>query len=74
MRFAIRGMILGTMGLALLGLAGCGEENVKNAGDDFKNTQTAPADLRSKAPSTAETAKQYGGGGGYPGASKAVSK
>jgi len=74
MRFAIRGVILGTVGLALVGLAGCSEDNQKNAGDDFKNTQTAPPDILTKEPTKADMAKRYSGGRfGYPGASKAAS-
>jgi hypothetical protein len=72
MKPSIRGLILGTLGLALCGLAGCSDDNAKNAGDDFKNTQTAPAGVT--APTTkADVSKQYSTGkSGYPGAPKAA--
>jgi len=71
MKVLIRGVILGTVGLALAGLAGCSEDNVKNAGNDFKNTQPAPT-TEAKPLTKADIAKQYSSGGktGYPGAPK----
>jgi hypothetical protein len=74
MKSAIRGAILGTAGVALLGLAGCSDENVKNAGEDFKNTQAAPPKADAKEPTKADIAKQYSSGkSGYPGAYKGLS-
>jgi hypothetical protein len=69
MKSSIRGVILGSVGWALVGLAGCGDENVKNAGEDFKNTTTAPP--TTKAPTNADIAKQYTGGTkAYPNATR----
>jgi hypothetical protein len=74
MKSSIRGAILGTAGVALLGLAGCSDENVKNAGEDFTNTQAAPPAADAKAPTKADLAKRYSGAkGGYPGAMKGLS-
>jgi hypothetical protein len=72
MKPSIRGVILGTLGLALGGLAGCSEDNAKNASEDFKNTQTAPA--VAPTPTTkADVGKQYNAGkSGYPGAPKSA--
>ena len=72
MKVLIRGVILGTVGLALAGLVGCSEDNVKNAGNDFKDTQTAPP-TEAKPQTKADMAKQYSAGkSGYPGAPKAA--
>jgi hypothetical protein len=69
MKRPIRSVFLAGAGWALVGLAGCGEDNVKNAGDDFKNTKSA-APEPAKEQTKADVAAQYkssGGGGGYPG-------
>jgi hypothetical protein len=73
MKSSIRGAILGTIGVALLGLAGCSEDNMKNAGDDYKNTTTGSPDA--KVPTKADLAKRYAtqGGGSYRSASKGMS-
>jgi hypothetical protein len=69
MKRPIRSVFLAGAGWALVGLAGCGEDNVKNAGDDFKNTTTAKQEPV-KTQTKADVVNQYkgGGGAGYPGA------
>ena len=54
----IRVSLLGSVTVALLGLAGCGENNEKRASEDFKNTQTAP---ESKPPTNEDIQSRYGG-------------
>jgi hypothetical protein len=64
MKSSIRGVIVGTVGLVIAGLAGC-QDNEKNAADAFKDTQTAPREvLEAKPPAKDEMAKQYAPGGG----------
>jgi len=61
----IRGKLLGSVAMALLGLAGCGEDNEKRASEDFKNTQTAPD---SKPATSQEIRDRYNAAGkGYVG-------
>ena len=60
MNHLIRGTLLGSVTIALMGLAGCGEDNEKRAGEDFKNTQTAP---EAKAPTNEDIQKRYSGKG-----------
>jgi hypothetical protein len=73
MKSSIRVTVLGTVGLILIGLAGC-EDNEKNAGDAFKNTQTAPREILEAKPSKEEqkSHSQQGPGGmsGYGAAQK----
>jgi hypothetical protein len=66
MKSTIRGVIVGTIGLVIAGLAGC-QDNEKNAADAnaFKDTKTAPREvMEQKPPTKAEMAKQYAPGGG----------
>jgi hypothetical protein len=70
MNHLIRGTLLGSVTMALLGLAGCGEDNEKRASEDFKNTTTAPAEL--KPVTKSDMQQRYGMGKTYPG--KAVPK
>jgi hypothetical protein len=84
MKSSIRGVILGSVGLVIIGLAGCGEDNEKKAADAFKDTQTAPREILEKQPTTkADMAKQYstkaggapyGGGATYGAAQKGMRK
>jgi len=61
----IRGILLGSVTMALMGMAGCGEDNEKRASEDFKNTQTAP---ESKPASNQEVRDRYNAAGkGYAG-------
>ena len=66
MKSSIRGVILGTVGLVIVGLAGCGEDNEKRAAEGFKNTQTAPREILEQKTTKAEMKQhsQQGGTGG----------
>jgi hypothetical protein len=74
MKLSIRGVILGTVGLVLAGLAGCGEDNEKKAAEGFQNTQTAPREILEQKTSKEEMKQhsQQGGTGsaGYGAAQK----
>jgi hypothetical protein len=73
MKSSIRGMILGGVGLVIIGLAGC-EDNEKAAADAFKNTQTAPReilDMKTSKEEMKQHSQQSGkGSGGYGAAQK----
>lgn len=63
MNLTIRGVILGTVGLALLVLAGC-SDNEKAVSKDFKDTKTASPEV--KPVSNEDMQKRYSGAN-YPG-------
>jgi hypothetical protein len=62
MKSSIRGVILGTVGLVIAGLAGC-EDNEKNAAGAFKDTKSATREMLEQQTKPEDMAKRYSGGG-----------